>query len=60
MLVQILDSEKFDYIKEACRFYGIRYEIIEEQVDGSNIPASGEQNSSKAKGKRSIDSERSE
>jgi len=60
MIVQILNPEKFEYIKEACRFYGIGYELIEEQVDGGNIPSSGEQNSGKTKGKRSIDSERSE
>jgi hypothetical protein len=59
--VRILDSEKFGYVQDCLRFYGIKFEIVpEEEINGDNIPTSGKQNLSKAPGKRSIDPERVE
>ena len=47
-VLRILDKEKFPYVIDACRFYGIPYEI--EEIN-DNIPTSGEQNANKVEGK---------
>lgn len=33
MLIRILSPEKFVHIKDACRYYGIEYEEVAEEVE---------------------------
>ena len=49
-VLRILDKEKFLYVIETCKFYGIPYEITEEGKN-DNISTGSESDPGKAKGK---------
>lgn len=49
-IIRILDVDKFGYVLETCRYYGIQFE----EVTDDHILASSEPGAGEAEGKRTL------